>query len=178
MAVDESLDTTVDQFKWVVYTEMLGLLDGELSDSGYQSRFVRTEDRSLLRVYGVEATDEFPFLKHYVDFSKDEYSNAGTVVHEVAHNILEQLSNESEELQSDFEQVEKTAQILEGFYIQESSYLESLGVKDELKQETESLNDHYPEEIDDIEEFLKNQTDDNHNSLPDDISRQETIRDL
>ena len=178
MPVDESLDMSVDQFRWEVYTEMLGLLENELSDSGYQSRFVRTEDRSLLRVYGVEATEEFPFLKHYVDFSKDEYSNAGTLVHELAHNILEQLSSESEEIQSDFEQVEKTAQILEGFYIQESSYLESLGVKEELQQERADSNSHYLEEIDNIEEFLKNQATDNTDSLPDDISRQETLRDL
>jgi hypothetical protein len=133
MSIDDQIDVGADQFKWEVYTEMLEVLDEELDTLGYQSRIVGTYDRRLLRVYGVDATESFPFLEHFIDLDNDESSNAVTMIHELSHNVYTQLANENDGFEERrFGGLENPGRLIESVYIRESSYLEEIGVKEEL----------------------------------------------
>lgn len=113
MSIDDQVDVGADQFKWEVYTEMLEVAVEELSADGIQSRFVRTEGRKLLGdFYGINSTENYPFLQHYMDFWDDGLSSAGTLVHELSHNVLTQLSYENQNLsEADLGEVEKAEQL-------------------------------------------------------------------
>lgn len=139
MDIDDQIDITVDRFKWKIYIEMLEMVDEELSTEGYQSRFVETEPKKLLRdFYGVDSTEYYPFLQHYIDFWDDDYSSAATLIHELSHNVLEQLENETEV--GDIRNNEETAQKLEAHYLRESAYLEETELKQPLSKEAEEIN--------------------------------------
>jgi hypothetical protein len=140
MSIDDQIDVTIDHFKWEVYVEMLETVDEVLSTEGYQSRFIGTEAKKLLRdFYGIDSTEKFPFLQHYIDFSDDDYSSAATLVHELSHNVLEQLENETE-VGDYFSNTEETAQKLEAYYLRESTYLEEKGLKQQLIGEAGEIN--------------------------------------
>ena len=142
-----------DQFKWNVYSEMLEILDEELSTSGYQSRYIRVEKKDLLIFSAVDSTDSFPFLNMYIDMTQDGQTLEGTTVHELSHHALRHFSESYGFLNR--RHTEKDAQLFEEFYLNQTEYLNSLGIQDALHEEMKDSNQHRLEHQDaDLDEVI------------------------
>lgn len=143
MAGTDITQIEYDRFKWNVYTEMLDMLDRKSGDEAFQSRFVRSEERTLLGSRaGVDSTSNFPYLEMYIDLNHERCTVEGTTVHELSHQVLRHYDEEFVESAS-YDLLEEVVQKFEHYYLEHSKYLGKIDIREDLIDEMLESNEYF-----------------------------------